>query len=539
MVQPIQIQPHQIEHFKRIVDILRREFAYLDVSPFGSGKTHITLAIAATFKLNLIVICPKSVMENWKKWTEIYGINLIYITTYQSLRGQSCYSLNHPLLVRTGDVYRATDAFENYVKGKLLLVFDEYHNVKNDNSQLASAHALIKSLTRLVRMGYKSRIALLSATPCDVRDTVTSTFKMLGIILSNKLYSYNRSTKEYELLGIQEAISKCNSYDPDETFTIACRSVNKTTAKTMCYDLYIRVLKKYIVSSMPCPPIDAVKDAKNYYVLMPKKDIERLKEGLSLFKSATNYKHSTKKVDYSKANWGDINTSRMEIDSAKINSVARLAKENLEQNKSCKVLIYCNYKRDMARVKELLAEYSPLLMDGSTSGKTRKLTVELFQQDNDDYRVFISNPKVGGIGIDLDDKYGTRPRIMYILPSYFYIDQFQACGRIFRVGTTSKATIRFIYSRAFPYETGIINSMTTKSDVHRNMVTKEQENIKFPGEYEELLELTGEEKETGNIQNMVIDIPDNDISCKQLLRSNETNKPTNNESTQKITASAL
>jgi hypothetical protein len=288
-----------------------------------------------------------------------------------------------------------------------------------------------------------------------------------------------------------------NEYDPDETLAISCRPVNKTTAKTICYDLYTRVLKRFVVSSMPPPMIQAKKEAKNFYILMPDKDVKRLKKGLLLFKSATNYRNEVQEVDLSGVNWGDVTTSRREIDSAKIPSVCRLAKEKLEQNPNCKVMIYCNYRRDMKTAAYLLAKYSPLIMDGSTSEKQRSAVISSFQKDSNEYRVIISNPKVGGIGIDLDDKFGNHPRFMYVLPSYFFTDQYQATGRGHRIGTKSKFTVYFIYSRAFPYETGILNSMATKSQVTRNMVTREQRDITFPGEYDEVLELTPEEIENG------------------------------------------
>jgi hypothetical protein len=253
---------------------------------------------------------------------------------------------------------------------------------------------------------------------------------------------------------------------------------------------------------MPPPSINVEKNAKNLYALMPDQDVERLKKGILLFKSATNYRHEIQEIDLSGVNWGDVTTSRMEIDSSKIPTVCRLAQQDLIRDPKCKVLIYCTYTRDMKTAAHLLARYNPLVMDGSTSAKKRAEMISSFQEDTSEFRVFISNPKVGGIGIDLDDKFGTRPRIMYILPSYFFTDQYQATGRIYRAGTKSNATIYFVYSRAFPYETGILNSMANKSQVVKNMVTEEQSNIKFPGEYDEILELTEEEIKTGITKNM-------------------------------------
>jgi hypothetical protein len=83
---------------------------------------------------------------------------------------------------------------------------------------------------------------------------------------------------------------------------------------------------------------------------------------------------------------------------------------------------------------------------------------------------------------------------MFIAPSYMFIDQFQSTGRIYRKNTKSKATIRFVYSREFPYETGIINSMIEKSRVARDMIQSEQ-NVIFPGEIDSIIEKTKEEKE--------------------------------------------
>jgi len=494
--QPIKIEPYQQDHFKRILNILQHEYGYLDVSAFGSGKTHISFAVAAFYKLKMIIICPKSTISNWKNWGIKYGINILNIMSYQSLRGMKGKDLNHDLLQRSEDSFSATEIFENNVKKGVLVVFDECQMVKNENSQLHSAHELVKTVIRIVKSGHetgsKSRISILSATPSVTKEQVTSVCKMLGVIRSEKLYKYNRSNKTYDLLGLQEAIDKCNNYDPDVTFHATCRPINKTTVKTICHELYKRILKKHLVSSMPSPPINAEKDAKNLYAIFPEEDIERMKKGIMLFSSATNYRHQIEEVSYKNINWGDVTRSRMEVDSAKVNTVCRLAKQDLEKNPNCKVIIYFTYTRDIEKVCDILKPFNPLKLYGKTNNRDDVMTK--FQADNNEYRVLVSNPKVGGVGIDLDDVIGNRPRIMYIAPSYFFIDQYQATGRIYRKDTKSKAIIRFVYCREFPYETGILNSMANKSCVAKDMIL-DKTNILFPGEYDEEIELYENEKE--------------------------------------------
>jgi superfamily II DNA or RNA helicase len=73
-IHAVEIRPHQAPHFRNIIDILGKEYGYLDVSTFGAGKTHITCGVAATFKLNMIIITPKSTINKMGKvlWNSYY-----------------------------------------------------------------------------------------------------------------------------------------------------------------------------------------------------------------------------------------------------------------------------------------------------------------------------------------------------------------------------------------------------------------------------------------------------------------------------------
>lgn len=493
IIRPIKIRDYQKEHFQKVLQILQNEIAYLDYSPMGTGKTLISLGIAVVYKMGIIVICPKTAISHWIRHTKTYGIPLYNIMTYHSLRGSSSKELNHDLLVRDGDSFFPTEKLQECARKGLLVVFDECHALKNENSQLRSAHALVNECRRLSRMGYNTRVACLSATPADQKENISSLFKILGVIGSDKLYKYNRSSKIYELVGLQEAINKCNRYDRDATFYSTCRPINKTTIKTISHDLYTRVLKSHITSGMPKPPTEAKLDVKNLFAIMPPEDVEQIKRGAMLFSSATNYRHESGEISYDQQSWGDIIKSRREIDSGKVNTMARLARERLEENPHCKVILYYTYKRDIYRTAELLKEYTPLILTGDVvKNSDRDNIIEKFQRDDDEYRVLISNPKVGGIAIELDDKFGTRNRYMYILPNYHYIDLLQAMGRIHREGTQSDAVIRFIYSKSFPFESSILKSMAEKSKTVRDILTSKQKDVILPGEIDSIMEVEEE-----------------------------------------------
>ncbi len=486
-IKPLNILEYQVEHFNKVCDILRKELAYMDISLPGSGKTLIVLAVAIVFKMSVFLVCPKAVIPKWKREARLYGVNLICAMTYNSLRGTAKTGVkSHKYLNRNGNTFTATQAFVDEAKKGLLICYDECHNLKNDNDQLAAAAAISRSAYTLARNGINVRIAALSGTPADKKENINCLFKILGIVTAENLFSYNRSTRSYNLEGLDEAIKKCKKYDPDTAYHILCKPVNKTTSKQICYDLYTKILRPHITSAMSAPPINYKLEIKNLFAVLPEKDLERLRYGANLFCNATNYDKEKGEVKYSGMNWGMITESRREMDSAKVSTICRLAMASLEKEK-CKVVIYYTYKRDMYITEEILKHYNPVVVNGDSNAAFREEAIRKFQEPNSDCRVFISNSKCGGVGIELDDTYGDYKRVTYIAPSYYFLDQVQACRRTYRLNTKSDCSVFFVYSSEISNEMNILNSMIQKSCVCRDLIKNDQ-NVVFPGELEEIYE---------------------------------------------------
>lgn len=486
-IKQLNILPYQVEHFKNVCDILRNELGYMDISLPGSGKTLIVLAIAITYKMSILLFCPKSVIPKWKREARMYGVNLVCAMTYNSLRGTAKTGVkSHPYLTRNGGKFTTTEAFIELAKKGLLICYDESHNLKNENDQLAAAAALSRSASNLAKTGVNVRIAALSGTPADKKENINCLFKILGIVTAENLFSYNRRNKTYNLEGLDEAIKKCKKYDPDTTYHILCKPVNKTTSKQICYDLYIKVLRNRMTSAMSAPPIDYKLDIKNLFVVLPEKDLERLRNASNLFCNATNYDKTLGEVKYSGMDWGMITQCRREIDSAKAPTICRWAENDLKTS-NCKVVIYYTYKRDMYVSAELLKKYNPLIVNGDSNAINREEAIRKFQESNNDCRVFISNSKCGGVGIELDDLDGNFNRITYIAPSYHFLDQVQSCRRTYRLNTKSDCVVRFVYSLEISNEMNILNSMIQKSCVCRDLIKNDQ-NVVFPGELEAIYE---------------------------------------------------
>ena len=56
------------------------------------------------------------------------------------------------------------------------------------------------------------------------------------------------------------------------------------------------------------------------------------------------------------------------------------------------------------------------------------------------------------------------------------------------MNTKSDAVIRFVYSKAFPYESSILQSIAEKSQVARDLSRENQQGILYPGEIESIIE---------------------------------------------------
>lgn len=479
------LREYQKPHFERIEEILKNYYGYLDTSEPGTGKTHIALALCLKYKMQLMVVCPKSMMGKWLDKADEYGVKMCDVLTYAGLRGTNKYPPKHGYLEIKNGKYIATKKFQKLAVNRLLLVFDESHNVKNKNAQFNASFALVKSVIGLCQNNRAPcRIALLSATPGNEKEHAGCVLKMLGFTTKDSLYEYNRSAKKYNLTGLQDIINKCHHMDPDKTYDITCRPVNRSTVNLICHDLLTCVVKPKCASEMTLPQnIYRKKDARDGYYNMPKEDVHKIMEGINLLSNTVQYHHDTKKIQLQKGCWGNITSALMLIESGKVQTMARLAREKLNRNSNCKVILYFNFLKNMQRAKNILHDFNPLYMDGQTQTKKRRDIIEKFQQDNNNYRVLISNPKVGGVGIDLDDITGNHQRYLYIVPTYNYIDLHQSAGRIYRQQTKSTATIRFVYSKDFPHETCILNAIARKRNIVRDMIIDNEQHVILPGEY--------------------------------------------------------
>lgn len=489
--QRISLWNTQKEHFRRICGIVENHHCYLDTSPMGAGKTIVTLQLCKKAKLKLFVVCPKSTSSMWRNEAEKYGVEVVDIYTYQMFAGKANTGCNHPYLIKRTDGYLPTEILDQRIKEGTLFVFDEMHALKNPGtSAIEAAHSLVR---QVVLVNKRSRVALLSATPCDKEVHSQNVLKMLGVIRQSKLYDYDHSNEQYIPTGIIDLYEFCDKLNPQLSPIIRLgKPVTNKSVSNICYTYYQQIIKDHFTSAMLPPEIPHERDAKNGYYKMSKDDIENLEEGVSMLGKAVGFDDKTGTVNMGNGTFGALTKALVKIEAAKLNTLVRLANETLASDPTSKVILYVWYIDSIKYLLKHLHTHSPMAMWGETKTEMRDRIIAEFQADHLNHRVLISNAKVGGIGISLDDRHGTYERYLFMIPNYNFIDLQQATGRVFRGTTKSEAHVRFVYSKDYRNETRILNAIAKKSQITRSMLHDvngdDNASIVFPGDYEELVE---------------------------------------------------
>lgn len=484
---------HQGAHFTRVSEILAQHFAYLDTSETGCGKTFIAMKLAEIYKYKLFVIAPKGVCSTWKNECAQHGIDLIEAMSYEKLRGFERQTNPNTYVIRNGSRFTATNYFKTLVNGKILLIFDEVHRLKNrKTASLAAAHSLVKEI---VKLNCGSRIAGLSASPFDKPEHAFSIMKALGVVLSDELYDYDRSEKVYNLIGMKEIMSYSRRIDSNLADRLSGFMVNRGGINKASFKYFQKIIKVGLSSSMPRPKIKSNFDAKNGYYIMPPEDDKIIVKGAENLARAVRFDPTTGRITRETPDFGAITAALMMLERGKINTLFRLGFETLIRVPNSKIIIYVWYKNTMQQLLKLFKDelVDANVMNGDTKQSERDKITKTFQQANLNSRVLITSCPVGGVGLTLDDQIGKYPRFTFCNPNYRFIDLYQAGGRTYRVKTKSNATVRFVYSKNAQVETRIYDALVRKGNTTRSVLHK-GDDVVLPGDLPRYEETTVETK---------------------------------------------
>lgn len=481
---------HQLPHFNRILSILFHKRGYIDTSTMGCGKTFATVMVGLILGLKLFIFCPKTVKVVWRKVCKLAGVEIVDLVTYQSasskLRKQPKHGYLHKTVRLRGKTkvehyyFSPTEKYRRLLEIGVLLVVDEIQFTRNNTAQYRAIQTLVKTIAK---GDTPSKFALLSATPFDKPPQAINLMKIIGVIRQEELFIRSRPT------GWLELIAYCKESEPSTTESILSKKEGgsrRNEYNKCAFELYSKVVRKGFCSAMPLV-IDAECDAKNGFYRLDPKDKETFDKAILLFESAASQsKDPTKSRVKGDTNFAELTTAMVALETSKTSIFERVTRRYLEENKESKVVVGVHYYVVLNELERRLAEYRPLILCGEIDDEDeREEIVDRFNED-DNSRLLLCISKVGGVGISLHDTIGDHPRIMLLSPDFNLIDTHQATGRVYRVGTKSKTTIRLVYVDAEPNERNIHRILVNKSETLRSILQEHTRNdVMLPIDYKE------------------------------------------------------
>jgi len=510
---PLTIFPYQEIHVEVLKEHLKISPFAIDLSMLGTGKTYTSAKIGEDLGVkHIVVICPVSVKAKWQHMKKEYGIPLKDCISFCQLRSTKCKQPKHGLLKRRDYQesvrvnhqmhlldrvdFSASDSFKALVDEGLLLVIDEVQNIKNITSQFHACQALIAEIVkRGVGEGAKSRLLLVSGSPIDKREQSVNMFRCLGVMRSTELTTYNIGTYQFVPTGILEIEAFCKNLSPEHAM-FGLYSRTHTHSKNLCmayaYRMFQEVFKRRLSHAMDPPKADTHLVKRNgEFIVEREQDRLLLEAGIGKLKKACGFDPDNNTVNFgtnSAATMSGIQVALMQIETAKIHTFVRIARKALESDPNKKVVICVNYCATIADLKGLLVEYRPLLLQGSMSSNRRAEAIANFQKGDCEHRLLIANLSVCSTGIDLDDKFGTFEREVFVSPMYNTITLYQLCHRFQRMDTKSSSDIFMVYGKG-AVESRVLAALGRKSLVMKETTENQVRcGVEFPGDYATVVE---------------------------------------------------
>lgn len=150
-------------------------------------------------------------------------------------------------------------------------------------------------------------------------------------------------------------------------------------------------------------------------------------------------------VDDEEEGGGTERDPRIELELAKVGPLGALLRRILAEDAEMKAVVMFNYLEPLARFSQLMSDYAPMVVRGSTSPKRRHDAVERFNSTSSPSRVLACTINVLNEGIDLHDTRGGERRVTFIMACPSVIGTQQAQGRIHRAGVMSHAINCVVY----------------------------------------------------------------------------------------------
>lgn len=403
----------------------------------GLGKTVQTISLLLSFyerKLTMkgIIICPKSLLKNWKKEIGKFA-PLLNAVIYHGTKLERKFlrEKNPEIWITTYGTFRNDSDFFNEIRFDYCIV-DEAQNLKNNQT---------KTFKEMKNLNADHKIAL-TGTP--IENSINDLKSLFDFLIPGFFGTSREYRKLYE-----------NNYD----------MLQKKIAPLM-----LRRKKEDVLQELP------PKTIKNFYVEMTEaqKDIY------------VNYynqiKNEIKQLTDNKKDWNENRFLILKhilrlrqiathpgmfikdraISSGKLDSLLELLEEITSEGHKALVFSQFSTMLDIVEKELLLKNLKSLKITGST--RNREAVIDQFKS-NENQRILMMTLKVGGVGLNLTE----ADYVIILDPWWNPAAEMQAIDRTHRIGQERPVMVyRMISSTTI--EEKVLELQEKKMDLVKNIV---------------------------------------------------------------------
>ena len=405
------LRPWQVSAVSKLCAAIKKWGCAIDGSDVGVGKTYNACGTARELDMDILIVCPKSVMESWKRVVKNHfkmNHKLVGIINYELLR-MGRKDSNIASFVKRRDTRR--NEFVWKIPKSTLIIWDESQKLKGASTKNSET-----CLTAL-KQGYK--MLFCSAT------NATNPLELKTVGMAIKLFE---NSKQYYNWLYAHGVTRGR-------FGLQFNG-NKDILKKLHEDIFINRGVRLTRDTIPNFPESQIVAECYDMEEEAQKKINKIYSEMG--QELTRLQSKIKKESTSELT--AILRARQKIELVKVPLFIEMIEEALESNMS--VVVFLNFTETLEALSERLN--TKCIVNGDPKYvKQRQKNIDDFQSDKE--RVILVNIQAGGAGLNLHDLNGNYPRMSLISPSYSAVLMRQATGRVWRDSAKSKSIQKIVF----------------------------------------------------------------------------------------------
>ncbi len=424
-VEPVELSPHlngtlrayQHEGVNWLRFLEKRSFCGILADEMGLGKTIQTLAWIQLGRADVehrgkpvLIVCPTSLVENWKEEAAKFTPNLSVVLLHGPDRHRRWKRVEKVDIVITSYALMRRDIEKHLEYTYSIAILDEAQHIKNHSTQNALAAKKIKAEQRLV----------LTGTP--IENGVADLWSIMDFLMPGYLGSHKDFREFYELPILTGG---------------AAGDYMQAKLRRKLHPFLLRRLKKHVAKDLP-PKIERIasckltQDQHKVYSQLLADSKEKIssmvekkgfnKSRMEILKTLLRLRQTCCHIDLLK-----LDGIKSKHPSAKMELFFELLNEALDSKH--RVLVFSQFTSMLAILKKEMdaRNLKYCYLDGST--KDRQSVVKKFNKDHT-IPVFLMSLKAGGTGLNLTG----ADMVIHFDPWWNPAVEAQATDRAHRIG---------------------------------------------------------------------------------------------------------